>query len=733
MIKLENVSKFYYNQGLISSGIIRVSLELNLGEFVVITGESGSGKSTLLNVISGIDSYEEGEMYINGKETSHYGEKDFEDYRRKYIANIFQNFNLVNSYTVYQNVELALLLNGYKKKEIKNKVLNIIDKVGLTKFKNTKVSKLSGGQKQRVAIARAVAKDAPIIVADEPTGNLDSKAAKEVLEILKDVAKDKLVVIVTHNIEQVENLATRIVKMHDGKIIEDSKIKNVEEPKEIETSKYCKVKPISELRLGIRNTFNIASKFLLLFAVFFFTGAAVLAGYGSFQMSEKEASHNNYSPIFKDLSENRIIFNKKSREPFTNEDYEKIMQIENVDYIEKDDIFIDSYISLQRDTIGFVGGMHNIANFEGKLDTGRMPEKEDEIILEISKDQYNILHNMDKILNNKFSVLKSGGYMENLSDVVQELVIVGIKYSNSYDAKYYVSESVLNNLRTMINKNYSIMKIIMNNKYQTYTIEPSDLVPIGGAIVDDDFKYSYKNGKIKNTPISINVKTIYYTKDLNLNVTNTYTKNNIKRFTGVDNYNNNRYKIFINTNDYNSLYNTLPYQSSLFVKDVSKIDKTISDMEEFGLSPKKITDYQINEAEIAERIIRIIKVVVTILLLVVLFFISYLIVKVILKSRNLYYTTLRMLGASYKNVQTILNIELFINASLAYFAVLAIIKLSKSNLLNLEYIAKISNYLSIREYALMYIVLIVMSLLISNKFSKKLFKKSALTTYNEEV
>jgi len=215
MLKLKNVSKYYYSKGIIASGFTKINLELKMGEFVAITGESGSGKSTLLNVLSGLDSYEEGEMYINGKETSHYTEKEFEEYRRKYIANIFQSFNLINSYTVYQNIELVLLLNGYKKKEIKAQILEMIDKVGLTEFKNTKVSKLSGGQKQRVAIARAMVKDTPIIVADEPTGNLDSDSARDVIEILKEVAKDKLVIIVTHNIEQIEEYATRVIKMHD--------------------------------------------------------------------------------------------------------------------------------------------------------------------------------------------------------------------------------------------------------------------------------------------------------------------------------------------------------------------------------------------------------------------------------------------------------------------------------------------------------------------------------------
>src|SRR5574344_1323915 len=184
MLELKNVSKFYYNKGMVSAGFSRVNLKFDLGEFIAITGESGSGKSTLLNVISGLDSYEEGEMYINGEETSGYTEKDFENYRKKYIENIFQNFNLINSNTVYQNIELVLLINGYKKKKLKEIIINTLEKVDLLKYKNTKVSKLSGGQKQRVAIARVLAKETPIIVADEPTGNLDSKTAENVLKLL---------------------------------------------------------------------------------------------------------------------------------------------------------------------------------------------------------------------------------------------------------------------------------------------------------------------------------------------------------------------------------------------------------------------------------------------------------------------------------------------------------------------------------------------------------------------
>ena len=317
MLKLENVSKFYYNKGIIASGFSKVNLEFRIGEFIAITGESGSGKSTLLNVISGLDSYEEGEMYINGKETSHFSERDFEDYRRKYIANIFQSFNLINSYTVYQNVELVMLLNGYKKHDVKKRILDIIDKVGLTKFKNTKVSKLSGGQKQRVAIARAMVKETPIIVADEPTGNLDIKSANEVIQILKNVAKDKLVIVVTHNIEQVESYATRIIKMNDGRIVENTVKKEITEEIKPQESKFTNLSFFNKYRLGIRNTFNIFAKFCLLFAVFFFMSASILAEYASFQMSEEEASKEGYSIAFQDLSENRVLMYKKDKTPFT--------------------------------------------------------------------------------------------------------------------------------------------------------------------------------------------------------------------------------------------------------------------------------------------------------------------------------------------------------------------------------------------------------------------------------
>ena len=732
MLKLENVSKIYYTNGIVATGISKVNLELNIGEFVVITGESGSGKSTLLNVISGIDSYEEGEMYINGKETSHYTEKDFEEYRKKYIANIFQSFNLINSYTVYQNVELVLLLNGYKRKQIKKKVLDIIDKVGLTKFKNTKVSKLSGGQKQRVAIARAIVKDTPIIVADEPTGNLDTKSAYEIIELLKNVAKDKLVVIVTHNIEQVEKYATRIIKMHDGRMIQNTEIKNINEDSKITQASGKNITIPNQYRLGIRNTFNIFSKFILLFIVFTFMSVAFLSEYSAFKLVEHSTEESSgYSANLRDISKERILINKQNRESFTEDDYNKIKQLSNIDYIVEDDISLDTEFILRNDTLNTYGYIKDINNFKGNIDIGRMPKNDDEIILKANKDDYTITQMLDETLNSEFSLQKS--YREG--DTIKTVKIVGIQYNENntiYDRTFYVSNEVKKLVRSYVHNQYSDMKTLLNDKYVQYTIETSENVEPGTAIVNDDLKYQFKNNKIINQNINISVSNIYYEDNIDLTITKTFTKSNLKKLTGYTDYSYYQNAIIINPDDYNSLYDKPSYQSSVYVKDASIIDQTMSELENLGLKPKKATDFKV-EYENESQIVKIFKVVVTIFVIIVVFFISYLIISIILKSRNIYYTTLRMLGATSKSTRKILNIELFINSTLSYLMVLTFGYLVKQDIIKIEFIANLIKYITLNECILMYLILFVVTQLIARKFAKKIFKSSAMNRYNEEV
>lgn len=224
LLTLKDIGKIYVSEGNVAVGIRGVNLSFDRGEFVAVTGKSGSGKSTLLNVISGMDTYEEGELLIEGHVTSHYLQPDWEAYRERYISFIFQDYNIIESFTVLQNVELALM-HIQDKRERKRRALELIGRVGLKDRVNQKGSKLSGGQKQRTVIARALAKDSPIILADEPTGNLDSKTSEEIIKLLKEVSKDKLLIVVTHNFEQVENCATRHIRIFDGAVESDQTIR----------------------------------------------------------------------------------------------------------------------------------------------------------------------------------------------------------------------------------------------------------------------------------------------------------------------------------------------------------------------------------------------------------------------------------------------------------------------------------------------------------------------------
>ena len=227
LLTLKDIGKIYVSEGNVAVGIRGVNLSFDRGEFVAVTGKSGSGKSTLLNVISGMDSYEEGELFIEGETTSHYLQPEWEQYREKYISFIFQDYNIIESFTVLQNVELALL-HIENPKERRQRALELIRRVGLASHLRQKGSKLSGGQKQRTVIARALAKDSPIILADEPTGNLDHATSKEIIALLREVSRDKLLIMVPHNFDQVEDCATRHIRIFDGAIEADHVIKKTE-------------------------------------------------------------------------------------------------------------------------------------------------------------------------------------------------------------------------------------------------------------------------------------------------------------------------------------------------------------------------------------------------------------------------------------------------------------------------------------------------------------------------
>lgn len=715
MIKLKDVSKYYYNKGLITSGITKINAEFNIGEFIVITGESGSGKSTLLNVISGLDTYEDGEMYIDGKETSHYGDEDFEEYRKEYISNIFQNFNLVGSYTVYQNIELVMLINGYTKKEARPKILKLINEVELTKYKNTRVSKLSGGQKQRVAIARALAKNTPIIIADEPTGNLDKRAAESVLKTLALTAKDKLVIVVTHNYEQVEKYATRKITMFDGKILEDKIITKTDEVKTDGNLESKKMKPISKLRLGVRNTFNIVPKFLLLLAVFLFMFAAItteMAGLRENKYEEERVGNNSYLQN-KDTS--RIIINKSDKSPFTDEDYQRIEALGNISRIQKDDYLEDLSASLYSDYYYISGSV--IKRTSQKLDLGRNIEKDNEVVIQMNKEN-NTIGDPEKILNKEF--------MYNYQDNTTKLKVVGIIFNDDLDY-----ESIIEVSDNMINE--FILNYVISRTTQTLTVNGADtycnLFYIDS--VNDSSIYVNENLNNNSYPIkmvSLSLSNTYVNKVFDLKVEHVLNKYNSKRLTGYSYEENTCYL------SKNLIRNTLirdKYQTSVFVKDEVKINDTINDLMNLGYSTYAVKDMLINESATMTYIYNIINLVLMIIILVAMFFISYLIIKLILKSRKNYYTIIRILGGSKKNCKSILKIELYTILNIAFIVIIFLVYMIVNGMIDISLRSSLK-LLNIKDYVLIYILIFALTYLISVRFGRFIFKESAIKTYNEE-
>ncbi len=724
MLELKNVSKFYYKKGIVSSGISKVSLKFDMGEFIAITGESGSGKSTLLNVISGLDTYEEGEMYVNGEETSHYNEEDYEEYRKKYIGNVFQSFNLVNSYTVYQNVELVLLINGETRRSVKHKVIDILKKVDLYKYRHTKVSKLSGGMKQRVSIARCLAKDTPIIIADEPTGNLDSKNAKSVLKLLYEISKYKLVIVVTHNFEQISEYATRRITMHDGSVIEDMKLKDKNEVKEVNTSKFKKTKVISNLRLGIRNTFNIVPKFLLLTFVYAFVLISIVGVYSAFL--ELESTNNAYNSFFNETDANkRVIVKKKDNSSFTNEEINRLKSISNVEKVITNDYVYDYSMSLiDYENIFLDSNFMKLEEFKGKLKYGRMPLNDNEIIVSGSKENYYIEDMGSELINKEVSI-NSG------SDEIK-VKIVGVSVFEKYNwmVTSYVSDKIYNYVENHVEQVYGTTKVFISDNSQNVNpnIKTSDVLSEGQVYISENYSYNCKSYNCMKDSLNIKFSNMYTNKEISLSNVKVYNKNNFKKIFGSE-YDD-MDTIYLSNNDYDKLYkNNNIYQVSLFVKDVRNIDKTMNELNDY-------VSFSLNSVKQDGALVQVIKIVKTIVitvLVIVLFFVSYFVIKLIMKSRNKYFTTIRILGGSYIEVKRLLQIELLNVTNIVYLVFLVISLFIKNDIIVSESIKNMLFYINLKEYVIVYLILSFMSYLTSSRYSRKIFKRSVITTYNEEV
>ena len=254
MLKLKNIKKDYKTGDFIQHALKNISVSFRKNEFVAILGPSGSGKTTLLNIIGGLDRYDSGDLIIDGKSTKSFKDKDWDAYRNHAVGFIFQSYNLISHISVLENVEMGMTLSGVSSAERRRKALELLEKVGLKDHAHKRPNQLSGGQMQRVAIARALANDPKIILADEPTGALDSKTSTQIMELIKEIAKDKLVIMVTHNAELAKDYASRIVSMKDGVILDDTDSYDDKNKKSGELSiKKTSMSLLSALKLSFNN------------------------------------------------------------------------------------------------------------------------------------------------------------------------------------------------------------------------------------------------------------------------------------------------------------------------------------------------------------------------------------------------------------------------------------------------------------------------------------------------
>ena len=255
MLQLKNIKKNYESGEEIVKALKGINIEFRESEFVAILGPSGCGKTTLLNIIGGLDHYTSGDLIIDGISTKKYKDRDWDTYRNHRIGFVFQNYNLITHQSVLSNVELALTLSGVDKKTRRKKAIEVLEKVGLKDQMHKKPNQMSGGQMQRVAIARALVNDPDILLADEPTGALDTKTSIQIMEILKEISKDRLIIMVTHNPDLAEKYATRTINLLDGEITSDTKPynskKEIKEKKE--TGKKTSMSFMTAMNLSLNN------------------------------------------------------------------------------------------------------------------------------------------------------------------------------------------------------------------------------------------------------------------------------------------------------------------------------------------------------------------------------------------------------------------------------------------------------------------------------------------------
>lgn len=380
MIQLKQISKHYMNGNKVITAIDKMSLVCDAGEFLLVTGASGSGKSTLLNILSGVDYATSGEYYLNGTDTDSFDDEEWRSYRSCNIGLIYQDFKLIDTYTAEENIALAVSLFYNEKEDIKQETSRLIELVGISEFAYRPVCLLSGGQKQRVAIARALAGDKVFLLADEPTANLDEENAVDIIELLKKLSEDRLIVVVTHDEQLFENVCTRKVVLEDGKIVKDTKS---EIDTEIGAKDIASCKSLNKKRglYGVQKQFKSLIKvFCSLLTVMIFCLGLYSICLNNISGYEEGVIGTDY---FRNISSERYVITKNDHTPFTEQDYNNIKSQYDIKYLVQEDIALDIAVYLTGPNIHkkMEFYLYPFSMMEGEIINGRVPNKTNEVAI----------------------------------------------------------------------------------------------------------------------------------------------------------------------------------------------------------------------------------------------------------------------------------------------------------------------------------------------------------------
>lgn len=769
LIVLKDLSKYYHSGEVITLGLRKINLSFKTGEFVAVVGESGSGKSTMMNVISGMDTYEEGELFIRGEETSCFTQDEWVRYRKDNIAFIFQDYNLIDSYTVLQNVELALYDTYPDRKQRRARALDLIDKVELTSHKNHRCTKLSGGQKQRVAIARALAKDAPILIADEPTGNLDEGTGKAIIKLLSDLSKDKLVLMVTHEFNDVSEYATRKIRLFDGSVVEDRTIREREDGVEI------KVKTVQEeeskfksFMLNLRNLISISFHNIIATpkkSIFIFTTAMlssfvfILYFFMSFNGLLDRSEFNSYG-----YRKDTVLIYTAERDLFNEETRKDIESITGVETAMLQYVCVNkSLITMQPvilNTYSTWLSIKNLSSYDKKyVPYGNFPANDNEILIGFSGFDEPDLELLGKTLDfsvsdhyygmgEKYYQFKIAGFVSGEGCYLTTKAIETLSYEFMINS--YKNDNFEINIFKDSTNGYDDRASSMLDKELVITDKD---VPEGNMYIVYDTKFSYKRSfshydiydfvernNIEDIKGNINSNLLYHAR---LNIKKSTSSENTEFY---EKYYDENIVILLNPADFpfdEEIFTSS--NSALVIMDVNyNFSLTIDRLKKAGYKVVYKYSFDDNYYNKFEKMTEIIGVV-----LLGLFFMSIGIVLLseiinkTMRSRNKDFNILRTLGYSDNQVKSINYLELlivnivgyltvFFAFLITYFCIKHFGSIKQLNVISLLIPNNFFSYLNVINFSISFIMVVAQTMLIIRRNNRKKLKLSIKKALLEE-